>query len=381
MLKSCRIVDFDYLWSWKVLNFCDNFGFFETLKITNTLKKILAIESLILPLIVSNDSIKKNESVKPPYEITGEILKLTSNISEKLGEIKTFYLEKTRPELRKQNKIKTIHSSLKIEGNTLSEEQITALIDNKKVLGPKKDIREVLNAIEVYDKLNSFSAYSVASFKKAHKLLMNGLVENPGEFRKESVGIAHGKDIKHIAPPYQNVPYLIKELFKYIRYNEDPVLIKSCVFHYEMEFIHPFTDGNGRMGRLWQTVILMEKYPVFEFLPFESLIAKSQQEYYQALALSDKKANSTPFIEYLLTLIDESLSDLLKFSSRRLTATERLEHLRNIGLNEFSRKDYMQIFKNISTATASRDLKKGIESGILKAVGNKNKTKYILIKK
>jgi len=316
--------------------------------------------------------------MKPPYEITGIILKLITSISEKLGEIKTYYLDKTQPELRKQNKIKTIHSSLKIEGNTLSEEQITALINNKRVIGPKKDIREVLNAIEVYEIINSFSAYSVTSFKKAHKLLMSGLVGKAGEFRKESVGIVHGKDIAHIAPPYQNVPYLINDLFKYIKNNEDPILIKSCVFHYEMEFIHPFTDGNGRMGRLWQTVILMDKYPIFEFLPFESLISKTQKEYYQSLALSDKKANSTPFIEYLLNVIDKSLTDLLKFSGRRLTTKERLDYLISIGINEFSRKDYMEVFKNISTSTASRDLKKGIELGILKSIGKKNRTKYTL---
>jgi len=316
--------------------------------------------------------------MKPPYEITGSILKLTTSISEKLGEVKTYYLDKTQPELRKQNKIKTIHSSLKIEGNTLSEEQITALINNKRVIGPKKDILEVLNAIKVYEKINSFSAYSVTAFKKAHKLLMNGLVEKAGEFRNESVGIVHGKDIAHIAPPYQNVPYLMNDLFKYIKNNEDPVLIKSCVFHYEMEFIHPFTDGNGRMGRLWQTVILMDKYPVFEFLPFESLISKTQKEYYQSLAISDKKANSTPFIEYLLNVIDNSLTDLLKFSGRKLTAKERLEYLISLGINEFTRKDYMEIFKNISTSTASRDLKKGVELRILKSIGTKNKTKYTL---
>ena len=322
--------------------------------------------------------VSRNNIMKPPYEITGIILKLITSISEKLGEIKTYYLDKTQPELRKQNKIKTIHSSLKIEGNTLSEEQITALINNKRVIGPKKDIREVLNAIEVYEIINSFSAYSVTSFKKAHKLLMSGLVGKAGEFRKESVGIVHGKDIAHIAPPYQNVPYLINDLFKYIKNNEDPILIKSCVFHYEMEFIHPFTDGNGRMGRLWQTVILMDKYPIFEFLPFESLISKTQKEYYQSLALSDKKANSTPFIEYLLNVIDKSLTDLLKFSGRRLTTKERLDYLISIGINEFSRKDYMEVFKNISTSTASRDLKKGIELGILKSIGKKNRTKYTL---
>ena len=324
-------------------------------------------------MIVSNDTI-----VKPPYDITATILKLTVSISEKLGEVKAHFLDKPSPNLRKQNKIKTIHSSLKIEGNTLSEEQITALLENKRVIGPKEDISEVLNAIEVYDKINTFSPFSVKSFKTAHGLLMNGLVEKSGGFRKESVGIVHGKEITHIAPPSENVLYLMNDLFDYIKNDNDPILIKSCVFHYEMEFIHPFIDGNGRMGRLWQTVILMNNYPVFEYLPFETLISKTQEDYYEALKLSDKTANSTPFIEYLLNVIDNSLSDLLRFNGKKLTTKERLEYILNLGVKEFSRKDYMDIFKNISSSTASRDLKRGVDEELLKVNGQKNKTKYSL---
>ena len=318
-------------------------------------------------------------SMKPPYDLTTSILKTTTNISEKLGEIKAYYIDKPSPNLRKQNKIKTIHSSLKIEGNTLSEEQITALIENKRIIGPKKDILEVMNAIDVYDKIHSFKPFSMQSFKKAHKLLMTNLVENAGEFRKQSVGIVHGKKIAHIAPPANNVHYLMKDLFAYIKNNDDPILIKSCVFHYEMEFIHPFVDGNGRMGRLWQTVLLMHQYPVFEFLPFESLIAKTQTYYYKALKQSDQMGNATPFIEYLLRVIDNSLEELLQFRGKKLTSSDRLEYILKMKLSEFSRKDYMAIFKNISSSTASRDLKKGVAMGILKVSGEKNKTTYTLV--
>ncbi len=318
--------------------------------------------------------------MKPPYNITATILKLTTSISEKLGEVKAYYLDKPTPNLRKKNKIKTIHASLQIEGNTLSEEQITALLENKRIIGPKEDILEVLNAVKVYEKIHEFSAFSEKSFKKAHTILMNSLIENAGVYRKKSVGIVHGKEIAHIASPAGNVPYLMKDLFNYIKRDEDPILIKSCVFHYEMVFIHPFLDGNGRMARLWQTIILMNEYPVFEYLPFESLISQTQDDYYKALKLSDQKANATAFIEYLLNVIDNSLSELLQSNIKKLTSKERLEYIANTEMDNFSRKDYMTIFKNISTATASRDLKKAVDQGILKIIGKKNQTRYILLK-
>jgi Fic family protein len=170
----------------------------------------------------------------------------------------------------------------------------------------------------------------------------------------------------------------MKELFKYLKDSEDLTLIKSCVFHYEMEFIHPFLDGNGRMGRLWQTLILMSEYPVFEFLPFETLISNTQDEYYKSLALSDKLGKSTIFIEYMLDVIDKSLINLLNYNHRVLKDTDRLEYFLSLGIKEFSRKDYMNIFKDLSSATASRDLKKGVDLNMFASNGDLNKTKYRL---
>ena len=322
-------------------------------------------------MIVSDDSI-----MKPPYELTSKILNLITSISENLGEINANFLNRPSPQLRKQNKIKTIHSSLQIEGNTLTQEQITAIIENKRVIGPQKDINEVLNAIEIYEQLNKLKPSDEKSFIKAHKILMNGLINSPGKYRKQSVGIVKGTKVEHLAPPFENVPYLMKDLFSYLKSSDELVLIKSCVFHYEAEFIHPFLDGNGRMGRLWQTVILMEKYPVFEFLPFETLISKNQEEYYKALSISDKSGNSTPFIEFMLTQIDLSLEELLSYNAANLTQVERIEYFISSSKEQFSRKDYMNIFKNISTATASRDLKKGIDLDLIEKIGDKNKTKY-----
>ena len=316
--------------------------------------------------------------MKPPYDITPKILKLISSISEKIGEVNANYLTQQSPKLRKQNRIKTIHSSLKIEGNTLTEEQITALIENKRIIGPKKDVLEVLNAIKVYEKLDSYKFSSNKSFLKAHLELMNGLIESAGKYRKQGVGIVKGTIVEHIAPPFENVPNLMKDLFEYLKDSDELTLIKSCVFHYEMEFIHPFLDGNGRMGRLWQTLVLMAEYPVFEFLPFETLISKTQDEYYKSLALSDKSGKSTYFIEYMLGVIEKSLESLLNYNNRVLKDVDRLEYFLKLGIKEFNRKEYMNIFKDLSSATASRDLKKGMEMNMFESVGNLNKTRYIV---
>lgn len=316
--------------------------------------------------------------MKPPYDITPKILKLISSISEKIGEVNANYLSKQSPQLRKQNRIKTIHSSLIIEGNTLTEEQITALIENKRVIGPQKDVLEVLNAIKVYENLDQYKFSSDKNFLKAHLELMNGLIETAGKYRKQGVGIFKGTKVEHIAPPPENVCYLMKDLFEYLKHSDELTLIKSCVFHYEMEFIHPFLDGNGRMGRLWQTVILMSEYPIFEFLPFETLISQTQSAYYKSLSLSDKSGKSNYFIEYMLDVIDKSLENLLNYNNRIFKDLDRLEYFLKLGVKEFSRKDYMNIFKDLSSATASRDLKKGIELHLFESFGNLNKTKYIV---
>jgi len=330
---------------------------------------------MTVSLIVSNDSIK----MKPPYDINSNILKLITSISEKIGEVNASFLNKPSPKLRKQNKIKTIHSSLKIEGNKLTEEQITAILENNSVIGPQKDIKEVLNAIEIYENLEQFSPDSEKSFLKAHQILMSNLIEKAGKYRNQGVGIVKGSKVEHLAPPFENVPFLMKNLFDYLKNSAEIELIKSCVFHYEMEFIHPFLDGNGRMGRLWQTLILMEKYPVFEYLPFETLISKDQEKYYSALSESDKSGKSTKFIEYMLNVIDISLSELLKFNNRTLFEKDRLDYFVSLNKIEFTRKDYMDVFKDISSATASRDLKNGVKKNIFVKIGEKNKTKYRLV--
>jgi len=317
--------------------------------------------------------------MKPPYQITSSVLALVASISEKLGQTNAIYLNRPSPQLRKQSRIRTIHSSLKIEGNTLTQEQVTAVVENKRIIGPKKDVLEVLNAISAYENLGAFKPTSSKSFLTAHKLLMTGLIEKSGKYRTTGVGIMHGKKLAHLAPPAENVAFLMKGLFEYLKNGDDLTLIKSCVFHYEMEFIHPFIDGNGRMGRLWQTIILMQENSVFEFLPFETMISETQNNYYQALAKSDSSGSSTPFIEYMLGVLDKSLNELLQFNGRTITQKDRLHHFSSLGKTKFSRADYMNVFKDISSATASRDLKKGVETSLFQKTGSMNRTMYQIV--
>ena len=315
--------------------------------------------------------------MKPPYQITNKIVELIASISEKIGEVNSAHLYRPPTELRKKNRIKTIQSSLEIEGNTLSIEQITAILENKKVVAPKKDILEVKNAIIVYDRLADYKTYSLTSFCKAHEILMKGLVENPGSIRSKSVGIIKGSVITHVAPPGNIVHSLLKDLFDYLKKDKDLLLIKSCVFHYEVEFIHPFMDGNGRMGRLWQTVLLRQYSPVFEFLPIESLIKAKQLDYYKILGESDNQGDSTGFVEFMLQIINDSLEDLLINQNVNLTSEDRINIFKEkTGSDSFTRQDYMRQFKDISSATASRDLKEAVDKGTLEKTGDKRTTQY-----
>ena len=321
----------------------------------------------------SNDGIM----IHKYYEGTPRIINLSTDVGTLLGVVDATHLRKPRTELRKRNKVKTIRASLAIEGNTLSEDQITAIIENKRVVGPPKDIREVENAIRAYDNLSNFNAFSIESYLEAHRMLMSGLVDRPGQFRTASVGVVQGDRIAHLAPPGWNVDNLMTDLFRYLEKGGDNLIIKSCVFHYEMEFIHPFMDGNGRMGRLWQTVILMRVNPVFEYLPIEQEIKKSQKDYYNVLSQCDREGLSTKFVEYMLDKIKLSLEELVGKQRDNFTDTERLKYfLDQLDSGEFTRKDYLRVFPGISTATATRDLRSGVEEGLLVREGNDRQARY-----
>lgn len=321
---------------------------------------------------------------RPPYTITPKILHLVAEIQSLLGESKHLTVKKPSVKLRKENKIKTIHHSLAIEGNSLTEEQVSSIIEGKKVLGAKNQITEVKNAIQLYDLISELNPTKETDFLKAHKILMTGLLEKPGFYRLQAVGIFKGGKVSRMAPPAKQVQSLMGHLFSFVnRDKETLLLIKACIFHYELEFIHPFEDGNGRMGRLWQQLLLMKVSPVFEYLPIESLIHKNQKNYYLALEKSDVKAESTDFIEFSLEMILRSLKE---FSNEILSTNpkpyDRIElALEYFNKESFTRKDYMILHKEISTATASRDLAQAVTSGVLKITGTKSKATYRLNKK
>jgi Fic family protein len=246
-------------------------------------------------------------SYKPPFTITPDILNLVAQISQQVGELNVSSLNAS-PQLRKQNRIKTITGTLAIEGNTLTEEQITAIVEGKPVLGSARELAEVKGAIAAYDALPSFTPGSIGDLLTAHELMLSDILLNAGEFRNKGVGIHKGGVVHHVAPPAHQVSGLMADLTAWQKQTKDHPLISSCVFHYEFEFIHPFADGNGRMGRLWQTLILSKWHPLFLALPLESLIKDYQQEYYQALEQADQQANSTPFIHFILSVIAQTLA-------------------------------------------------------------------------
>ena len=246
----------------------------------------------------------------PPFKITEKMTILIGEISEEIGRISVLHGKNGNLHLRRENRIKTIHSSLAIEHNSLSLEQVTAILDGKRVLGNPNEIKEVKNAYEAYELLTKLNPFSVKDLLNAHRLMMNELIKENGKFRTEGVGVFAGKKVVHVAPPAYLVPKHMDNLIWWYETSSVHPLIKSAVFHYEFEFIHPFADGNGRMGRIWHTLLLGKWKKIFFWLPIEELIKEKQEEYYSTLALADKQGNSTVFVEFMLGIIKESLMEL-----------------------------------------------------------------------
>ncbi len=246
---------------------------------------------------------------KPPFTVTDKTVNLVAEISELIGKIHISERMDTNPHLWRKNRIRTIHSSLAIENNTLSIEQVTAIISGKRVLGLPTEIQEVKNAFAAYESLSEYNPYDINDLLKAHESMMSGLVPQAGQFHTGSVGVFAGNKLIHMAPPAYMVRGQVEDLLAWVRESSAHMLIKSCVFHYEFEYIHPFQDGNGRMGRLWQTLLLSTYKPLFVYLPIETLIKERQQEYYDCLRKADSVADSGIFVEFLLQVIFDALEE------------------------------------------------------------------------
>ena len=249
---------------------------------------------------------------KPPFDITSNMLQMSISITEKLGQIVSFNSLKRMPILRRNNKIKSIHSSLAIEANSLSLNQVKDVIEGKVVIGQQKEIQEVKNAYKVYNMFKEYDCYYEADLLKAHGILMSQLDQETGMYRNHGEGVFDGTKVIFVAPPHELVPTLMKDLFTWVKQDDEtPLLIKSCVFHYEFVFIHPFGDGNGRIARLWQNLLLSKWNPIFEYIPVESQIKKYQSTYYEKIALCHSNGNSNAFIEFMLQMIEKTIDEIL----------------------------------------------------------------------
>ena len=248
----------------------------------------------------------------PPFTINNKMLSLVISITEKLGAMEVYKSLKRMPILRRNNKIKSIYSSLVIEANSLSLDEVRDVIAGKIVIGPQNEIQEVKNAYKAYEMIKEFDGYNEDDLKKAHSIITNLIADDCGKYRNHAEGVFDGDKVIFVAPPQDLVPKLMYDLFYWLKNNNDVhILIKSCVFHYEFVFIHPFSDGNGRTVRLWQNVLLSKWNPIFEYIPIESQIEKYQQEYYEKISECHKNGNLDVFIEFMLKMIDETLDDVM----------------------------------------------------------------------
>ena len=326
------------------------------------------------------------DGYKPPFTITNSILSHVASVSEKVGRITVMSNMENKPHLRKNNRIKSIHSSLKIEANSLSLSQVRDVINGKLVFGEAKEIQEVKNANNAYEKIAEKEPDSIEEIKKFHGIMTKYIVEESGDFRSGEEGVFNGEECIFMAPPARFVPQLMNELFGWMKKEKDQMhlLILSSVFHYEFVFIHPFTDGNGRMARLWHTAILAKWNPIFEYIPIESQIEKFQDDYYDAIAKCHVEGESTVFIEFMLTQIDNTLAELLNQMTDSATddaildadgANHGADHMEGRLLSGLKQNPYItqtDLAKELSLSrrTVQRIMKELMNDGKIKRVGS-----------
>ncbi len=320
---------------------------------------------------------------QPPFEINERIMADVIEIAELVGRVSVTDKISMNPTLRRTNRIQTIYSSLAIEQNTLDIEQVTAVLSGKRVIASPKDIAEVQNAYEIYDNMDKLNPYSIDDLLKAHSVMERGLLNEAGEFRSRPVGVADSEgNILHFGTLPQYVPNLIQELLEWTEKSEIHLLIKSCVFHYEFELIHPFADGNGRMGRLWHTLLLSKWNPIFAWLPIESIIHDNQSEYYNAINVSNNNGNSTVFIEFMLSVIKQALQESINDKPKNTSSKSDLRWNKindYLETHEYILNSDVQKLLGVSSATATRILVGFMKDGKLKRIRIKNCWGYVII--
>ena len=322
------------------------------------------------------------KELSPPFKITNEILNFIYEIGELVGKISAEKEFEKNLTLRRENRIKTIYSSLAIEQNTLTLEQVTNVINGKRVLAPPKDIKEVQNAYEIYERLEELDENSVKDLLLAHKIMTSELIKESGRFRSKNAGVYQGDKLIHMGTLPEYIPELINNLFLWLKNSEEHPLIKSAVFHYEFEFIHPFQDGNGRIGRLWHSLILSKWKKFFAWLPIESLVQKYQKEYYIAINNSNRDGESKEFILFMLNIIKETLIELIEIQKVTDKVTDKNKEkikslIEYLDQNNSINNKEAQNLLDISESTAKRFLNKLVKENILEAIGEYKARKYI----
>ena len=314
----------------------------------------------------------------PPFTMTDEITNLVIEIAEITGAMTVSEQLSKNPKLRRVNRVRSIHSSLAIEQNSLTKEQVSDIIDGKRVLGPPQDIREVQNAYEAYEIMTKLNPYSVKDLLKAHKIMMGGLVKEAGVFRSKGVGVYAGEQLIHAGTPANYVPDLIGQLFDWLKKSNLHPLIKGCIFHYEFEFIHPFVDGNGRLGRLWHTLILAKWQEFFLWIPIETIIHERQDDYYKAMNASNVVSESTIFVQFMLLLIRDLLKELSHngVMNKEKTLDEKLFDLLKEDGNQ-SAAGLAEILGSFPR-TVQRALKRLMSDGKIEHVGSNRFGHYVI---
>ena len=318
---------------------------------------------------------------QPPFEINERIMADVIEIAELVGRVSVTDKISMNPTLRRTNRIQTIYSSLAIEQNTLDLEQVTAVLSGKRVIAPPKDIAEVQNAYEIYDNMDKLNPYSIDDILKAHSVMERGLLNEAGEFRSRPVVVADSEgNILHFGTLPQYVPKLVQELLEWTEKSEIHLLIKSCVFHYEFELIHPFADGNGRMGRLWHTLLLSKWNPIFAWLPIEFIIHDNQSEYYNAINISNNNGKSTVFIEFMLSVIKQALQESINDKPKNISSKSDLRWNKindYLETHEYILNSDVQKLLDVSSATATRILVGFMKDGKLKRIRIKSCWGYV----